>query len=127
VRGNTMKQIVQMCRDAGATKVYVASAAPPVKFPNVYGIDMPTKQEFIAHGLTTDEICRTLGADALFYQNLEDLIWAAKEGNPKIERFDCSCFDGQYVTGNIDEDYLHALEQSSRVSKKVDDMPLINI
>lgn len=127
VRGNTMKQIVQMCRDAGANKVYVASAAPPVKFPNVYGIDMPTKQEFVANGLNTQEICQVLGADALFYQKLEDLIWAAHEGNPDIVSFDASCFDGHYVTGDIDEAYLQNLERSKRVSQKVNDMPLINI
>ena len=126
VRGNTMKQIIQMCRDAGAKKVYVASAAPPVKFPNVYGIDMPTKQEFIANDLTIDEIQRVLGADALFYQNLDDLIWAAHEGNENIKSFDCSCFDGKYVTGDIDEAYLKKLESSSRVSQKVSEMPLIN-
>ena len=116
-----------MCRDAGAKKVYVASAAPPVKFPNVYGIDMPTKQEFIANNLEIEEIQRVLGADGLFYQKLEDLIWAAHEGNDTIETFDCSCFDGQYITGDIDDAYLHKLEQSSRVSQKVSDMPLINI
>jgi amidophosphoribosyltransferase len=122
-----MKQIIQMCRDAGAKKVYVASAAPPVKFPNVYGIDMPTKQEFIANGLDTSEIQRVLGADALFYQKLEDLIWAAHEGNDAIKSFDCSCFDGQYITGDIDNEYLKKLETSARVSQKVTDMPLINI
>jgi amidophosphoribosyltransferase len=127
VRGNTMKQIIQMCRDAGAKKVYVASAAPPVKFPNVYGIDMPTKQEFIANDLNTEEIQRVLGADALFYQKLDDLIWAAHEGNDQIKSFDCSCFDGQYITGDIDETYLKNLESSSRVSQKVSEMPLINI
>lgn len=127
VRGNTMKQIIQMCRDAGAKKVYVASAAPPVKFPNVYGIDMPTKQEFIANNLNTEEIKRVLGADALFYQKLEDLVWAAHEGNDAIKTFDCSCFDGIYVTGKIDEAYLSHLESSSRVSQKVNEMPLINI
>jgi len=127
VRGNTMKQIVQMCRDAGAKKVYVASAAPPVKYPNVYGIDMPTKQELIANGLSIDEIQRVLGADALFYQTLEELIWAAKEGNEEIESFDCSCFDGKYVTGDITPEYLKTLEESGRVSQKVQDMPLINI
>lgn len=127
VRGNTMKQIILMCRDAGAKKVYVASAAPPVKFPNVYGIDMPTKQEFIANGLTTAEIQCVLGADALFYQKLEDLIWSAQEGNETIKSFDCSCFDGQYITGDIDEAYLKQLENSNRVSQKLNEMPLINI
>ena len=122
-----MKQIVQMCRDAGAKKVYVASAAPPVKYPNVYGIDMPTKQELIANGLSIDEIQRVLGADALFYQTLEELIWAAKEGNEEIESFDCSCFDGKYLTGDITPEYLKTLEESGRVSQKVQDMPLINI
>ena len=123
VRGNTIQQIVQMCRDAGAKKVYVASASPPVKYPNVYGIDMPTKHEFIANGLTVDEIRQKLGADALFYQHLDDLIWAAQEGNSKIELFDCSCFDGKYVTGSVSPEYLETLEQSSRVSQKVTDMP----
>lgn len=127
VRGNTMKQIVQMCRDAGAKNVYVASAAPPVKHPNVYGIDMPTKQELIANGLSTDEIRRVLGADALFYQSLDELIWAAKEGNKEIDSFDCSCFDGVYVTGDIKPEYFKKLEESNRVSQKVQDMPLINI
>ncbi|CUI01973.1 amidophosphoribosyltransferase [Leisingera aquaemixtae] len=123
VRGNTIKKIVQMCREAGAKKVYVASASPPVKYPNVYGIDMPTKHELIANGLSIEEIRDELGADALFYQNLDDLIWAAKEGNPDIEQFDCSCFDGNYVTG-VTSEYLNALESSSRVSAKIQDMPV---
>ena len=123
VRGNTIQQIVQMCRDAGAKKVYVASASPPIKYPNVYGIDMPTKHEFIANGLSIDEIRQKLGADALFYQRLDDLIWAAQEGNPEIEQFDCSCFNGHYVTGSVSPEYLETLEQSGRVSKKVKDMP----
>ncbi|MQQ07501.1 amidophosphoribosyltransferase [Epibacterium sp. SM1979] len=122
VRGNTIKKIVEMCRDAGAKKVYIASASPPVKYPNVYGIDMPTKHELIANGLGVDEIRQELGADALFYQNLDDLVWAAKEGNPDIEGFDCSCFNGEYVTG-VTQDYLDALENSSRVSAKIKDMP----
>ena len=121
VRGNTIKKIVQMCREAGARKVYVASASPPVKYPNVYGIDMPTRHELIANGKEIEEIREELGADALFYQNLDDLIWSAKEGNPEIETFDCSCFDGNYATG-VDEDYLDCLENSSRVSKKREDM-----
>ena len=124
VRGNTIKKIVQMCREAGARKVYVASASPPVKYPNVYGIDMPTRHELIANGKEVEEIREELGADALFYQNLDDLIWSAKEGNPEIEAFDCSCFDGNYVTG-VDEDYLDSLENSSRVSKKREDMQVV--
>ena len=112
-----------MARDAGARKVYFASAAPPVKYPNVYGIDMPTKHELVANGRTLEEIREELGADALFYQRLEDLVWAAKEGNPEIDQFDCSCFDGKYVTGSVSAEYLDSLETSSRVSKKIKDMP----
>lgn len=123
VRGNTIQKIVQMCRDAGAKKVYIASASPPVKYPNVYGIDMPTKHELIADGRSTEEIRQELGADALIYQRLEDLIWAAHEGNKEIDTFDCSCFNGEYVTGSVTEDYLESLESSGRVSKKIQDMP----
>jgi amidophosphoribosyltransferase len=122
VRGNTIKKIVQMCREAGAKKVFIARASPPVKFPNVYGIDMPTKHELIANGKNIEDIRQELGADALFYQDLDDLIWSAKEGNPDIESFDCSCFDGNYITGSVSEDYLDSLENSSRVSKKKQDM-----
>ncbi|TCL09813.1 amidophosphoribosyltransferase [Shimia isoporae] len=123
VRGNTIKKIVQMCREAGAKKVYIASASPPVAYPNVYGIDMPTKHELIANGLSIEEIRQELGADALFYQKLEDLVWAAKEGNPDIEQFDCSCFDGNYITGGVTPEYLANLETSSRVSKKIEEAP----
>lgn len=122
VRGNTIQKIVQMCRDAGAKKVYIASASPPVKYPNVYGIDMPTKHELIADGRSTEEIRQELGADALIYQRLEDLVWAAHEGNKEIDSFDCSCFDGEYITG-VTQDYLDSLESSGRVSKKIKDMP----
>ncbi|KPD12515.1 amidophosphoribosyltransferase [Phaeobacter sp. 11ANDIMAR09] len=123
VRGNTIQKIVQMCRDAGAKKVYIASASPPVKYPNVYGIDMPTKHELIADGRSTEEIRQELGADALIYQRLEDLVWAAHEGNKEIDTFDCSCFNGEYVTGSVTDDYLESLESSGRVSKKIQDMP----
>lgn len=111
VRGTTCKQIIQMARDAGAKKVYFASAAPPVAFPNVYGIDMPTSQELIAHGLTKDEICEAIGADYLIYQNLDDLVSASSEGNPEIEGFDCSVFNGCYITGDISDDYFEWLAQ----------------
>ena len=124
VRGNTIKKIVQMCREAGAKKVYIASASPPVSYPNVYGIDMPTKHELIAHDMSVEEIREELGADALFYQKLEDLIWAAKEGNPEIGSFDCSCFDGNYITGSVTPEYLSELESSSRVSKKIEEAPV---
>lgn len=111
VRGTTCKQIIQMARDAGAAKVYFASAAPPVKYPNVYGIDMPTKQELIAHGYGVDEICQNIGADWLIYQDLEDLIAASADGNPTVTEFDCSVFNGEYVTGDISEDYFKKLEK----------------
>lgn len=112
VRGTTCREIIQMARDAGAKNVYFASAAPAVKFPNVYGIDMPARTELIAYGRTEQEVCELIGADALIYQKLDDLIAAAREGNPEIERFDCSVFDGDYVTGDIDEAYLDALQAS---------------
>lgn len=112
VRGTTCREIIQMARDAGAKHVYFASAAPAVKYPNVYGIDMPARTELIAHGRTEQEICELIGADALIFQKLEDLVAAAREGNPDIERFDCSVFDGEYVTGDIDDSYLDALQAS---------------
>ncbi len=106
VRGTTSREIVQMAREAGARKVYIASAAPPVRYPNVYGIDMPSPEEFIAFDRSEDEICREISADWLVYQDLDDLIAAASKGNPKISRFDTSCFTGEYVTGDISQDYL---------------------
>lgn len=111
VRGTTCNEIIMMARDAGANKVYFASAAPPVRFPNVYGIDMPAAKELIAHGRSEDEICQLIGADWLIYQDLNDLIDACKELNPAIEQFDCSVFDGHYITGDIDQAYLNNLEQ----------------
>jgi amidophosphoribosyltransferase len=119
VRGTTCHEIIQMARDAGAKNVYFASAAPAVKFPNVYGIDMPARSELIAAGHTVEEVCKIIGADRLIYQDLDDLIAAAKEGNPQIERFDCSVFNGEYVTGDIDEAYLEALQAArSDAAKK---------
>jgi amidophosphoribosyltransferase len=109
VRGTTSQQIVEMAREAGAKKVYLASAAPPVRYPNVYGIDMPAPEEFVAHGRTEEEICQQIGADRLFYQRLDDLIACAKDGNPEIEAFECSVFDGHYVTGDVDASYLSAI------------------
>ncbi len=110
VRGTTSKQIIQMARDAGAKNVYMASAAPPVRYPNVYGIDMPSPREFVADNRSIEEITREIGADWLVYQDLEDLIHAVHQGNEAIQRFDCSCFDGQYITGDVDENYLNHLE-----------------
>lgn len=110
VRGTTSQQIIQMARDAGAKRVYFASAAPPVRYPNVYGIDMPAASELVAHGHTEDEICKLIGADKLIYQDLNDLIDAVREGNPNIESFDASVFDGIYVTGDVTDAYLQRLE-----------------
>lgn len=110
VRGTTCSQIIQMARDAGAKNVYFASAAPAVKFPNVYGIDMPAAQELIAYGKSLKEVEQLIGADRLVYQDLEDLVSAAQEGNPSISEFDCSVFNGEYVTGDIDDAYLQRIE-----------------
>jgi amidophosphoribosyltransferase len=109
VRGTTCKQIIQMARDAGAKKVYFASAAPAIRYPNVYGIDMPAASELIAAGKTDSEVEELIGADWLIYQDLEDLISAAAEGNPKISKYECSVFNGDYVTGDVDEVYLKRL------------------
>jgi amidophosphoribosyltransferase len=111
-----------MARDAGARKVYFASAAPPVKFPNVYGIDMPSRHELIATGRTDDEICHEIGADLIFYQDLKDLIAAVQKSNPAITRFDCSCFDGEYITGDITPEYLNRVERS-RGGGKANEIP----
>ncbi len=99
VRGTTSKQIIQMAREAGAKNVYFASAAPPVRYPNVYGIDMPATSELVAAGRTVKEVEELLGADWLIYQDLEDLIWAVADGNEELRQFDTSCFSGEYVTG----------------------------
>ncbi len=111
VRGTTSQQIVQMARDSGARKVYFASAAPPVRYPNVYGIDMPAANELVAHGRTEDEVQEIIGADRLIYQDLEDLINAVgKKGKSMVERFDTSVFDGEYVTGDVSHHYLEQLQ-----------------
>ncbi|MBQ0760979.1 MAG: amidophosphoribosyltransferase [Zhongshania sp.] len=110
VRGTTCQQIIEMARDAGARKVYFASAAPPVRYPNVYGIDMPSATELIAHGRTLEEVRIEIGADWLLYQDLDDLISCSSEGNPKITNFECSVFNGNYVTGDVDQAYLDKLE-----------------
>jgi amidophosphoribosyltransferase len=110
VRGTTSREIVQMARDAGANKVYFASASPPVRFPNVYGIDMPTRSELIAHARSDDEICDAIGADALVYQSVDSMKRSVSDLNPSLTRFEASCFDGQYITGDISADYLDQLE-----------------
>ena len=109
VRGTTSQQIIQMARDAGARNVFFASASPPVRYPNVYGIDMPAASELVAHGRTEAEVCEWIGADGLIYQDLDDLIDACREGNPSIHRFDTSCFSGEYVTG-VEPGYLERLQ-----------------
>jgi amidophosphoribosyltransferase len=106
VRGTTSEQIIQMAREAGAKKVYFASAAPPVRYPNVYGIDMPAVEELIAHNRTEEEVGVAIGADKMIYQDLDALIKTVQKGNPKIKHFDTSCFNNEYVTGDIDEKYL---------------------
>ncbi|MFL2981171.1 MAG: amidophosphoribosyltransferase [Methylophilaceae bacterium] len=110
VRGTTAKEIVQMARDAGAKNVYLASAAPPVKYPNVYGIDMPSRNELLAFNKDDKDICEEVGADGLIYQDLDELKKNITEENNNLKLFDCSCFDGIYVTGGIDENYLNSLE-----------------
>ncbi len=112
VRGTTSREIVDMARAAGANKVYFASAAPPVRFPNVYGIDMPTQSELIATGRSDEEIARAIGADSLIYQDLSDMQQSVRDLNPKMKRFEASCFDGEYVTGDITAEYLARLGQS---------------
>ena len=110
VRGTTSREIVQMARDAGARKVYFASAAPPVRYANVYGIDMPSRNELIAAHRTDAEICREIGADGLVYQSLDDLKAAVREVNPAIVHFETSCFDGHYITGDVTAEYLSHVE-----------------
>lgn len=110
VRGTTSQQIIAMAREAGATKVYFASAAPPVRYPNVYGIDMPAASELVANGRSVEEIQEIIGADWLVYQDLDDLVQAVRHENATIEAFDTSCFSGEYVTGDVSQAYLDRLE-----------------
>lgn len=119
VRGTTSKQIVQIARDAGAKKVYFASAAPPVRYPNVYGIDMPSVSELVANGRTVSEVCAEIGADRLIYQDIEDLKEAVREGNIDITEFDTSCFDGKYITGDVSSDYLDQVENERQDAVRV--------
>lgn len=118
VRGTTSKQIIQMAREAGAKKVYIASAAPPVRYPNVYGIDMPAANELVAHDRSEAEIAEYIGADWLIYQELDDLIDAVQKGNRSIKNFDCSCFDGKYVTNTVGVDYLDKVRSLRNDSAK---------
>src|SRR5471032_2973805 len=110
VRGTTSREIVQMAREAGAKRVIFASAAPPVIFPNVYGIDMPTRDELIAYGRSNEEVCREITADALVYQDIDALKRAVSDVNPALTNFEASCFDGIYITGDVSQDYLDKIE-----------------
>jgi len=124
VRGTTSKEIVQMARDAGARKVFMASAAPPVRFPNVYGIDMPTKDELIAHNRSNEEIRQYIGADALIYQDVAAMKKVVATLNSKLQGFEASCFDGVYVTGDItaaDFDTMAAQRKSQGEEEEGDD------
>jgi len=118
VRGTTSRQIIKLAREAGARKVYFASAAPPVRYPNVYGIDMPAVSELIANGRTVEEIQELIGADRLIYQDLHGLIRSVRHDNSGITEFDTSCFSGEYVTGDVTEEYLDELEQRRNDSAK---------
>ncbi|OBT15889.1 amidophosphoribosyltransferase [Vibrio sp. UCD-FRSSP16_10] len=122
VRGTTSEQIIEMARDSGANKVYIVSAAPEVRFPNVYGIDMPSANELIAHGREADEIAELIGADGLMFQSLEDLVSAVGEGNPDVNVFETSVFSGQYVTGDVDQKYLDFLDSMRSDDVKADNM-----
>ena len=114
VRGTTSKEIVQMAREAGARRVYMASAAPPVRFPNVYGIDMPTREELIAHARSIEDIRQFIGADALIYQDVDAMKRVVRGLNPKLAGFEASCFDGHYITGDITPADFQALEAQRR-------------
>jgi amidophosphoribosyltransferase len=118
VRGTTSEQIIEMARNAGAKKVYFASAAPEIRFPNVYGIDMPSANELIAHGRELDDICALIGADKLIYQTIDDLVAAVGQANPEIKMFETSVFTGNYITNDIDQVYLERLDASRNDGKR---------
>jgi amidophosphoribosyltransferase len=120
VRGTTSKEIIQMARDAGARKVFMASAAPPVRFPNVYGIDMPTHSELIAHNRSVEEIRQFIGADALIYQDVAAMKKVVGALNPQIHGFEASCFDGVYVTGDVSDDDFASMA-AQRLAQGSDD------
>ncbi|EPQ30506.1 uncharacterized protein PFL1_02032 [Pseudozyma flocculosa PF-1] len=129
VRGTTSKEIIQMARDAGAKKVIVASCAPPIRFSNVYGIDMPSRHELVAHDRTVEQVAEYIGADMVIYQTLDDLIESVRQFNPELKQFDCSVFDGHYVTGGVDQDYIAHLEglrsENAKLKKAAGRVPAI--
>ncbi|KAG4090496.1 amidophosphoribosyltransferase [Neocallimastix lanati (nom. inval.)] len=119
VRGTTSREIIQMAREAGAKKVYFASCSPPIRFPNVYGIDMPTSKELIAYNRTEEEIAKELGADCVIYEELDDLIESCRKFNRDIKSFDTSVFNGKYVTGDVTKEYLEMLDRTRNDKAKV--------
>ena len=120
VRGTTSQQIIQQARDAGARRVYFASAAPPVRYQNVYGIDMPVTGELVAFNRSEEDVARAIGADRLFYQSLDGLVDAVQHGNPRLQEFDTSCFTGEYVTGGVSRSYLEQIaEHRADAAKRV--------
>ncbi|WP_111979634.1 amidophosphoribosyltransferase [Algibacillus agarilyticus] len=121
VRGTTSEQIIEMAREAGANKVYFASAAPEIRFPNVYGIDMPTPNELIAHGRDVDEVCELIKADGLIFQDLTDLVTAVKADHENITQFETSVFNGCYITGDVTQEYLQHLDNLRNDSAKKDE------
>ena len=122
VRGTTSKQIIKLAREAGANKVYFASAAPPVKYPNVYGIDMAAAKELIASQKSTDQISHDIGADRLIYQDIDALIRAVSHDNSDIKGFDTSCFTGEYITNDINDEYLKNLEKNRNDEAKKNEL-----
>jgi len=121
VRGTTSHEIVQMARESGARRVFFATAAPPVRYPNVYGIDMPTRTELIAAHRSEQDVGREIGADALIYQDLDALKDAVRSINPKLTQFEASCFDGHYVTGDVTSDYLNTIETRRDAARDLDE------
>ncbi|WFD44109.1 amidophosphoribosyltransferase [Malassezia psittaci] len=119
VRGTTSLEIIQMARDAGAKKVFMASCAPPIRFSNVYGIDMPSRSELVAHDRSIEQVAQTIQADAVVYQTLQELVNSVRGLNPAITNFECSVFNGEYITGGVDEGYLQNLEQKRAGNDKV--------
>jgi amidophosphoribosyltransferase len=112
VRGTTSEQIIEMARESGAKKVYFASAAPEIRFPNVYGIDMPSANELIAYGREIEQISECIKSDGLIFQDISDLVEAVKEENPNLKGFETSVFDGNYITGDVDQAYLERIDSA---------------
>jgi len=127
VRGTTSSEIVQMARDSGAKKVYFASASPAIRYPNIYGIDMPAAHELLAHNRTEDEVATEIGADRLIYQEIDDMIDAVTAGNKNLTKFDCSVFTGDYITGETDKYFTDLEERRSNDKKENEKMVAIDM